>query len=62
MKRLSFLLLLGFILSVSLFGQLNYPEIPKDDLEDFEYTIIFEEPNGTYKIVVVGDVTYIVYY
>jgi hypothetical protein len=49
-------------LFIPVFGQLNYPEISEEELENYEYTTIYEEPNGNYKIVVVDGITYIVYY
>jgi hypothetical protein len=60
-KILFFLFLLGAILVSPIFGQINFPEISQTELEQSEHTIIYEEYDGFYKLVVINGVTYIVY-
>ncbi len=62
MKKFFFLFLLGTILTFPIFSQTDFPEISKDELENYEYQVIYEEPEGTYKIIIIDGVTYIVYY
>ncbi len=62
MKKFFFLFLLGTILTFPIFSQTDFLEISKDELENYEYQVIYEEPEGTYKIIIIDGVTYIVYY
>ena len=62
MRRSLFLLLLGIVLYIPLFGQTNFPEISQTELEQSDYTIIYEDSNEDYYLVEIEGVTYIFYY
>ncbi len=62
MKRFFTLLILGAILISPIFGQLNFPEISETELENKEYSIIYEDTNEDYYLVEIEGVTYIFYY
>jgi hypothetical protein len=62
MKRFFSLLILGVILVTPIFGQLNFSEISETELENKEYTIIYEDSNEDYYLVDIDGATYIFYY
>ena len=62
MKRVFFFFLLGAILISPIFGQTNFQEISAAELENIEYSIIYEDSNGDYKLIVIDGETYIFYY
>ena len=65
MKKLLFSILLCLFFSINLFSQIDfsdYPEISSDDLESYEYTIIYQNDEPNIKLVTIDGVTYVVYY
>ncbi len=62
MKKIILLFLLGAILISPVFSQTDFPEISSAELENVDYTIIYEDSNNNYKLIVIDDVTYIFYY
>lgn len=65
MKKLFLLILLCLLFSISLLSQIDfseYPEISPDDLESYEYTIIYQNDEPNIKLVTIDGVTYVVYY
>jgi len=65
MKILFFPILLCFIFSFNLFSQIDfsdYPEISPDNLESYDYTIIYQNDEPNIKLVIIDGVTYVVYY
>ncbi|MEA2095321.1 MAG: hypothetical protein U9P73_01325 [Candidatus Cloacimonadota bacterium] len=65
MKKLFLLILLYLFFSINLLSQIDfsgYPEISPDDLESYQYTIIYENDEPNIKLVTIEGVTYVVYY
>ena len=62
MKKIILLFLLGAILFSPIFGQTDFPEISSAELENVDYTVIYEDSNNNYKIIVIDGITYIFYY
>lgn len=65
MKKLLFSILLTLFFSLNLISQIDfssYPEISPDDLESYEYTIIYQNEEPNLKLVTIDGVTYVVYY
>lgn len=65
MKKIFYSILLCLIISINLFSQIDfssYPEISPDDLESYEYTIIYQNEETNIKLVTIDGVTYVVYY
>ena len=62
MRKIFYSFLLGVILISPIYGQTNFPEISRSELEQYEYTIIYEDSIEDYYLVVIEGVTYIFYY
>ncbi|KQC07259.1 MAG: hypothetical protein APR54_06200 [Candidatus Cloacimonas sp. SDB] len=65
MKILFFPILLCLIFSFNLFSQTDfsdYPVISPDNLEGYNYTIIYQNDEPNIKLVIIDGVTYVIYY
>jgi len=65
MKKLLLTILLVLIFSINLLSQIDfsaYQEISSDDLENYEYTIIFEYEDYNIILIEIEGKTYVVYY
>lgn len=65
MKKLLSTILLIFIFSINLLSQIDfsaYPEISPDNLDNYEYTVIYHCEESNVKLVTIEGITYVVYY
>lgn len=65
MKKLLLTILLIVVFSINILSQIDfsaYPEISPDDLENYEYTIIFEYEDYNIILIEIEGKTYVVYY
>ncbi len=65
MKKLLIIILFSLVFSIKLLSQIDfsaYPEISPDDLNTYEYTIIYNCDESNVKLVIINGKTYVVYY
>ena len=65
MKKLILTILLVLLFSLNLLSQIDfsvYPEISQEELENYQYTIIYECEVPNIKLVTIEGITYIVFY